>query len=135
MIIVSKPSKPFQYTAKLTPRRHAIVREYEEEIERLYKEVADSSQSNIASPTEWSLPTILKFVREVVNKVLKHNVTDNQDIFQHGCDRFGTSLTTSDIAFKLNNVLPQQSTGHLDQKHAPEGRAQFRRGGHKTPCR
>ena len=87
MIIVSKPSKPFQYTAKSTARRQAIINDYADEIAALYAAVADSTQSTIPSPKEWDSVSILDFVRAVVNSVLKHGVKDDVDIFQYGCDR------------------------------------------------
>ena len=87
MIIVSKPSKPFQYTAKSTPRRQTIINEYEEEINALYDAIADSSQSEISAPRQWDLINTLDFVRSVVGKVLPQNVDDTADIFQSGCDR------------------------------------------------
>lgn len=87
MIIISKPSKPFQYTAKSTARRQAIINDYSEEIKSLYDAVADSAQSGIPPPAQWDFVSTLDFVRLVVNRVLLHKVTDNEDIFQHGCDR------------------------------------------------
>jgi len=37
MVLLAKPSKPFLYTAKNTTRRQAIIDEYEEEIDELYR--------------------------------------------------------------------------------------------------
>ncbi|KAF4612641.1 hypothetical protein D9613_011797 [Agrocybe pediades] len=86
MILVTKPSKPFQYTAKNTPRRHAMVNAYSEEIEAAYNAVADSAQAEISPPTEWDVLNTRNFVRSVVNKVLPQSIDDSADIFQHGCD-------------------------------------------------
>ncbi|KAF9556254.1 acetyl-CoA synthetase-like protein [Agrocybe pediades] len=86
MILVTKPSKPFQYTAKNTPRRQAMINAYDEEIQAAYDAVSDSSQSEISPPTEWDLLGTYNFVRSVVNRVLPRNVDDTVDIFQHGCD-------------------------------------------------
>ncbi|KAF9553775.1 acetyl-CoA synthetase-like protein [Agrocybe pediades] len=86
MILVTKPSKPFQYTAKNTPRRHAMVNAYSEEIEAAYNAVADSAQVEISPPTEWDALNTHSFVRSVVNKVLPQGIDDSADIFQHGCD-------------------------------------------------
>lgn len=36
MIILAAPTKPFEYTAKGTPRRNACLKTYEGEIEALY---------------------------------------------------------------------------------------------------
>ena len=54
MITVSTPEKPFTYTAKNTPRRHAIIREYEPEIDALYAAVDESTQADIEPPHSWN---------------------------------------------------------------------------------
>ncbi|KAJ7819956.1 hypothetical protein B0H14DRAFT_3089317 [Mycena olivaceomarginata] len=60
MILVSKPNKPFTYTAKMTARRQAIITDYEDEIAELYD--------------------------AVVRKVVVGDVRDDADIFRYGCD-------------------------------------------------
>lgn len=87
MITVCKPSKPFQYTVKNTPRRQVITNAYAEEIKALYDAVADSTQSSIPPPVAWDSLSTLDFVRLVINKVLNHAVQEDDDIFQRGCDR------------------------------------------------
>lgn len=87
MIIVSSSSKPFSYTGKGTPRRHAIIKDYSPEIDALYANVAESTQASIPSPGEWNMEETVSFIRTVVNNVLEHPIQDPQDIFEHGCDR------------------------------------------------
>lgn len=87
MITVSRPSKPFAYTAKGTPRRHVIIRMYEDEVSALYDAVEQSTQKDIDAPTSWEYDETLDFVRIAILSVLAHPVTDEDDIFQHGCDR------------------------------------------------
>lgn len=87
MIIVSKPSKPFQYTAKSTARRQTIINDYAGEIEAAYHAVTESTQSTVPPPAAWDSVAILDFVRSVVTSVLGNSTNDNEDIFQHGCDR------------------------------------------------
>ena len=89
MILVSKPLKPFTYTAQLTARRQAIIKDYAEEIERLYESVDESTQPDVIPPPNWDLVHALHFVRTVVNTVLNVTPGDDDDIFQCGCDRFG----------------------------------------------
>jgi len=90
MITVAKPSKPFHYTAKNTPRRQVIIKAYDDEIKELYAAAAENSQSSsVAPPQTWDdEAVVLDFVRSVVGKVLPQSVKDTDDIFQHGCDRF-----------------------------------------------
>ncbi|OSD00749.1 acetyl-CoA synthetase-like protein [Trametes coccinea BRFM310] len=87
MITVTKPDKPFQYTAKGTPRRHVSLAEYAQEIDELYRRVEESSQVDIPPPSAWEGEALLQYVREVVKRVLKATqIGDNDDLFQQGCD-------------------------------------------------
>jgi hypothetical protein len=87
MILVASPSKPFQYTAKGSARRQAIIQDYEEEIEDVYRAVAETTQENLEGPANWDASSALDFVRKVVHGVLKTAVPDSADLFQYGCDR------------------------------------------------
>lgn len=87
MILVASPSKPVEYTAKLTPRRGATLNAYAPEIEKIYATVDVSAQSDLAPPTTWDADNTKYFVRAMVTKVLGRTVSDTDDIFQHGCDR------------------------------------------------
>jgi hypothetical protein len=87
MILVSSPNKPFTYTAKGTPRRHAIIEHYALEINALYATIEKSTQADIPPPLSWELDETTDFVRAVVNRVLDSPVENSQDLFQYGCDR------------------------------------------------
>ena len=91
MILVTSPSKPFQFTVKGAPRRNIIMQEYHDEIEALYKEVENSSQSGFASPASWDPSSTLAFVRTVVQRTLRRSITDDADIFRNGGDRYCAS--------------------------------------------
>ncbi|RPD58184.1 acetyl-CoA synthetase-like protein [Lentinus tigrinus ALCF2SS1-7] len=86
MIIVTSPSKPFQFTVKGLPRRNIILQEYHDEIEALYKEVEESTQSDFAPPAQWDESTTLEFVRTVVQSTLHRSLSDDEDIFRNGGD-------------------------------------------------
>jgi hypothetical protein len=88
MIIVASPSKPFTYTAKMTARRQAVLREYEMEIESAYVAAEESAQLSIIYPHDWTEESSRDFVRSVVHTVLKRSVGDTDDLFQNGCDRY-----------------------------------------------
>ena len=85
MIMFTVPSKPFSYTGKGTTRRHAIIKEYDPEIEALYQ--ASANRKEITAPSSWGASNTLHFVRAVVNKALGREVEDGVDLFQSGCDR------------------------------------------------
>jgi hypothetical protein len=87
MIAVASPSKPFVYTAKMTARRQAILKDYDPEINALYDMVEKTSQVDIPVPAEWTPSQSLDYVRRILHKVMAQNVADDVDIFQHGCDR------------------------------------------------
>ena len=87
MIIVVCLSKPFVYTAKMTARRQAILKDYDNEINALYDVVGQASQADIPLPSEWTPSQSLDYMRHIVHKVMTQKVADGVDIFQHGCDR------------------------------------------------
>lgn len=77
----------YSYTAKTTPRRHAIIDEYAEEIDRVYDAVEESTQSGIPPPSHWDVDGVKSFVRAIVDRVLVQKVKDEEDLFENGCDR------------------------------------------------
>ena len=88
MILVTHPSKPFQFNAKSLPRRGIILKEYAEEIEALYKAVESSAQSEFAPPATWDSASTLAFVRTIVQSTLRRAIADDADIFRNGGDRW-----------------------------------------------
>jgi hypothetical protein len=114
MVLVESSAKPFTYTAKNTPRRQAIINEYEPEIDAAYQAVRESSQTDVPSPEEWDEISILHFVRAIVQRVMGKEVGDDVNLFEHGCDRY-VSLECSLNDSGLNNFF--QPASHLDSKH------------------
>lgn len=111
MIIVSSPSKPFEFTSKGTPRRHYIINKYEPEIKALYETIKESSQTDIPVPEDWDERSVQDFVREVVQKIMDMDLPDDIDFFQQGCDRYdhGTErlillLSNHDGVFLLSSL-------------------------------
>jgi hypothetical protein len=88
MILVASPLKPFEISAKNTPRRMAILTAYQDEIKQAYASADKCSQPDIPLPEIWEIEECLVFVRCAVRRVLQVAVTDDEDIFQAGCDRF-----------------------------------------------
>lgn len=72
----------------MTARRQAIIIDYEPEIEALYATVEETTRAIIDFPDSWTLETSLEFTRKLVGSVLTKKVSDEEDLFQHGCDRF-----------------------------------------------
>lgn len=88
MILVTSPSKPFDYNAKGNVRRNPILQRYATEIETLYSVVERTAQGNVTPPRIWDALSTTIFVRDVVNKVLVRPVPDHADLFRNGCDRY-----------------------------------------------
>ena len=92
MVIVTDPAKPFQLTAKGTPRRQVSLNLYSVEIDALYKRVEESAQVDVSPPDAWDEEGTRGFVRDVVSKVMRApNIGDDEDLFQQGCDRCALS--------------------------------------------
>ncbi|KAH9955362.1 acetyl-CoA synthetase-like protein [Russula dissimulans] len=107
MIVVASPSKPFAYTAKMTARRQAIIKDYEKEINALYDVVDQTSQVDIPVPAEWTPSQSLDYVRHIVHKVMTHKVPDGVDIFQHGCDSLQSTYIRNSVLHGLRETKPE----------------------------
>ncbi|TFK34940.1 hypothetical protein BDQ12DRAFT_760754, partial [Crucibulum laeve] len=101
MIIVATPAKPFEYTAKRIPRRAAVLASYASEIEEAYRGVESFSLTDIASPAKWDVNAVTEYIREVIRRVIGHNVEDMMNIFEVGAD----SLSSVSIRNALVGVL------------------------------
>ncbi|KAK0464051.1 NRPS-like enzyme, partial [Armillaria novae-zelandiae] len=109
MILVASPDKPFEFTAKESLRRGAILKAYEQEIENIYNAVEAASQ-NVPVPPILTLKTATIVVRDIVKGALQQDtVGDNDDIFTVG----GDSLTATSIR---NSIM-----GALRKSHLPVG--------------
>ncbi|TFK84744.1 acetyl-CoA synthetase-like protein [Polyporus arcularius HHB13444] len=86
MVIVTSPSKPFEFTAKATPRRQACINAYSQEIDAAYNKMQESSQPDIAPPEHWTRESVQGYIRTIVDKVMSTPVGEDDDLFQYGCD-------------------------------------------------
>ncbi|EJC99569.1 acetyl-CoA synthetase-like protein [Fomitiporia mediterranea MF3/22] len=87
MIIVTDPSKPFEYTPKGNPRRHVSVTLYEKEINELYETVSAQGSSGPSPPVTWDEVSTMEYVRMLVGQTLRNAVRDDDNLFEFGCDR------------------------------------------------
>ena len=96
MILIASTSKPLSYTTKGTLRRGAILRDYAQEIDAIYKAVEESSSTNVPVPNGssseggWTIDESLQFVHDVIHCIMKgaEAMGDDDDIFGFGCDRY-----------------------------------------------
>ncbi|KAF9471438.1 acetyl-CoA synthetase-like protein [Pholiota conissans] len=114
MVLVAKPDKPFQYTAKSTARRQAIINQYEDEIEAVYGAVEATTQSSILLPKEWDIISATNFVRSVISSVLIHEVKDDDDIFQHGCDSLQATWIRNTLTRALRDGFQLDTRKNVD---------------------
>ncbi|KAI0938637.1 putative NRPS-like protein biosynthetic cluster, variant 2 [Taiwanofungus camphoratus] len=106
MILVASPSKPFEYTAKNTPRRPVILAMYREEISALYDAVERTMQREFNAPLIWSSEEILDFVRAIVANALARPIADDADIFECGCDSVQATWIRNSILRALRERDP-----------------------------
>ncbi|KAI0249337.1 acetyl-CoA synthetase-like protein [Lactifluus subvellereus] len=107
MIVVASPSKPFVYTAKMTARRQAILKDYDNEINALYDGAEQASQTDIPLPSEWTPSQSLDYMRHIVHKVMTQKIADGVDIFQHGCDSLQSTYIRNSILQGLRETNPE----------------------------
>lgn len=93
MIMISRPSKPIERTAKGTTKRRATIRIYEPDIEALYASFSYSVFTEDIAAASFRGPESLTFVRELVHRIAMRPLGDDEDIFQHGCDRCVSTLS------------------------------------------
>ncbi|EMD37730.1 hypothetical protein CERSUDRAFT_94730 [Gelatoporia subvermispora B] len=86
MIVVTRPSKPLEFTMKGNPRRQVCIDAYSEEIDAAYIAMEDSSQLDVSAPAEWTQDATANFVRAIVDRTLAKSLRDEDDLFQNGCD-------------------------------------------------
>lgn len=87
MILIADPSKPFEYTAKGSLRRHATLKKYEQEIDQIYEAKKASNRAVIEAPSSLGRDAVSSFIRRIVHRILEHDVADDDDIFRVGADR------------------------------------------------
>lgn len=110
MVLVSIPAKPFEFTAKGTPRRHIIIDAYANEIDVAYGRLEEASEEDIPLPDLTSEVDCLSFVRTVVAKVMRRTPADDDDIFQNGCDRCGPVSCCHSSHEKIDCISSLQAT-------------------------
>jgi hypothetical protein len=89
MIVLAAPSRPFQVTAKGTPRRHAVLESYAEDIDAAYAAFDNGAAPSAVSHAlgEISMQDALEIVREQVHSIIGPNITDDANLFDAGADR------------------------------------------------
>lgn len=93
MIVIANPAKPFKVTPKQSLKRPAILEDYSAEIDEAYRtfEQSVSSMDTISPPNSWNEADSTGFIHTAVARILGHNLEDDDDFFQNGFNRCGSS--------------------------------------------
>ena len=122
MIMVAHPDKPFEYTAKNDPRRHAITAMYEDEIDALYEAVNETTQADLTPPASWNYTSAKTFVRAVVERVMDRAIGDHDDLFQNSCDRYYSIILSSSRLVLLISLIVCKQPGSATPFYTPSTR-------------
>jgi hypothetical protein len=87
MILVTQPGKPFEFTAKGSKRRQAILKAYDTEINAAYTAVDEISRPELGLPESKTLGDVTTFIRGIIQSVVNPQLKDDDDLFAHGGDR------------------------------------------------
>ncbi|KUJ09297.1 uncharacterized protein LY89DRAFT_690344 [Mollisia scopiformis] len=118
LILFAKPEKPFLRAGKGTVQRQLTVREYAEELERLYESQEASLLSEGLTLTKsTTLASIATFVRQIYLHALEaDDLSDTENVFQRGLDsllvtiivqRLRAALTVCEIPLKIEDINPR----------------------------
>ena len=114
MVIITKPEKPFTFTGKGSIRKSTVIKDYEEEIEALYKAVEEAATlADIKPPTEWTVENVPAFIRDVVTTVMENKIGNNDDIFQNGGDSLQATFMRNSIISALRQTNARNIKGEI----------------------
>ncbi|GFN14080.1 putative NRPS-like enzyme [Aspergillus tubingensis] len=100
-IRLSDPKKPFQLTPKGTTKRHAVNKDYKDEIEAIYA-AAEEETAAVELPTTLSIDNLRTFIRSLIANLLERaDLGDDEDLYAAGLD----SLQTIQLAKTLNKAV------------------------------
>ncbi|KAJ6475669.1 hypothetical protein DFH09DRAFT_446189 [Mycena vulgaris] len=98
MIVLAKPSRPFQVTAKGTPRRQAILDDYTQDIDAAYTAFDNTAPSAVPQARgEISMNDALEIVRGHVRTNVGPSISDQDNIFNAGADSLLAARIRRDI--------------------------------------
>ncbi|KAJ6538456.1 hypothetical protein DFH09DRAFT_1368847 [Mycena vulgaris] len=107
MIVLAKPSRPFQVTAKGTPRRQAILDDYTQDIDAAYTAFDNGAPSAVPQARgEISMNDALEIVRGHVRTNVGPSISDQDNIFDAGADSLLAARIRRDIMQALSGRVP-----------------------------
>ncbi|KAJ6600965.1 hypothetical protein DFH09DRAFT_969448 [Mycena vulgaris] len=107
MIVLAKPSRPFQVTAKGTPRRQAILDDYTQDIDAAYTAFDNAAPSAVPQARgEISMNDALEIVRGHVRTNVGPSISDQDNLFDAGADSLLAARIRRDIMQALSGRVP-----------------------------
>ncbi|KAF8209695.1 hypothetical protein K438DRAFT_1810225 [Mycena galopus ATCC 62051] len=108
MIVLATPSRPFQVTAKGTPRRQAILEDYAQDIDAAY--IAFNRVPAPAGPPVHgtiSVNDALEIVRGQVHTNIEPSISDSANLFDAGADSLLAARIRRGIIQGLGGRIPE----------------------------
>ncbi|CAL1703617.1 unnamed protein product [Somion occarium] len=120
MIIVTDPARPMARAGKGTVQRKIVLREYANEIEKLYQTVEESADAKgIAPPKEWTTDEVQSWLSDLGASINEEKrLIPNLDFFEQGFDSLSaTFLRNRIIAALRTSPFPsaQRAAVHVAQ--------------------
>ncbi|KZV95712.1 acetyl-CoA synthetase-like protein [Exidia glandulosa HHB12029] len=119
MIIVTSPSKPLP----VNPTKNTVIRAlataaYEQEILDAYDTFSLAEGGEFQPPATWELTDTVAFIRKVVRTVVPDLPSDNDDLFNYGCDSLKAARIHNNIvgALRATNCLSDGFPGESPYK-------------------
>ncbi|KAJ7758347.1 hypothetical protein B0H16DRAFT_1720950 [Mycena metata] len=108
MIVLATLSRPFQMTPKGTPRRGAILEDYEKDIDAAYGAFDNNAAPSAVSRArgEISMHDALEIVRGHVHANVRPRISDHENLFDAGADSLLAARIWRGIMDALGGRLP-----------------------------
>ncbi|KAL4966026.1 putative NRPS-like enzyme [Aspergillus stella-maris] len=104
-IRLASPEKPFKTTPKGTTQRHAVNKDYADEIEAIYSAAEEESDVQAALPSSFDKDNMTSYVRQLVCSLMeREDIKADDDLYSAGLD----SLQTIQLARILKAAVSFQ---------------------------
>ncbi|RAH64512.1 putative NRPS-like enzyme [Aspergillus aculeatinus CBS 121060] len=113
MIRLSSREKPFKLTAKGTTQRHAVNKDYAEEIEQIY--AAQDKQLVMDLPSAITPETVCGYLQNVICKLTgRQNIKASDDLYSMGLDSLQAIQLSKILKNSVSSHNPGLNTDHLN---------------------
>ncbi|GLA05490.1 putative NRPS-like protein biosynthetic cluster [Aspergillus niger] len=113
MIRLSSREKPFKLTAKGTTQRHAVNKDYAEEIEEIY--AIQDRQLVIGLPSAITPDTVHEYLQNVICKLTgRKSIKPNDDLYSMGLDSLQAIQLSKILTNSVFSYNPELNTEHLN---------------------